>query len=113
MGIGVRGNMSMWGCGYHVGREFFFCECTLYIVGAGFCGYHLWKEQVRSGAWCRSMAKTQEVSSSVPSYPAQCTRYRSTLSAQNQQSHLESRILLTSYSMLLSISTGGGGGCAH
>ena len=77
--------------------------------GPGLSGYLAWKFSTNSDALPSSVASNQDVSSSVPSYPAQRTRYNS-LQDLRQRSTLELRISETSYSGSPSTSTGGGGG---
>jgi len=76
--------------------------------GPDLAGYAEWKSATSSEACLSSEAKIQEISSSVPSYPVQQTRYNS-FQVQQQLSILESRIseILNSGSSLTMI--GGGG----
>ena len=80
-----------------------------WLSGQGFLGYCWWNIVQSSGEWARSPADTQDVSSSIPSYPNQCTKYHSLSTSWKWWSILESSISLTSNSWFPSISIGGGG----
>ena len=79
------------------------------LSGPGLSGYLAWKSSTNSDVLPSSVVSNQDVSLSVPSYLAQCTRYNS-LQDLRQRSTLESRISETLYSGSLSTSTEGGGG---
>ena len=71
--------------------------------------YAAWKSETSSEAWPSSEASIHEVSSSVPLYPIQWTRYNN-WQAQHLLLTLESRILEILNSGSSSTMMGGGGG---
>jgi len=77
--------------------------------GPGLAEYAEWKSATSSEACLSSEVSIQEVSSSVPSYPVQRTRYNS-LQVRQQLSIFESSISKISNLGSLSTVIGGGGG---
>src|SRR5882724_7481207 len=85
------------------------CLSQRFDRGPDLAGYAEWKSAMSSEACPSSEVRIQEVSSLVPSYPVQWTRYNS-LQAQRWLSILELRISEISNSGSSSTMIGRGGG---